>query len=82
VDGVHDGLWIDDPQQAHPPYVVIASPTDFDAPVQIEATDVDEWLALVAIGDLQAADWDDAARGAADNRRSLGLPPIPTEGAA
>lgn len=40
VDGVHEGLWIDDARQAHPPYVVMASPMDFSAPIQIEAPNV------------------------------------------
>jgi hypothetical protein len=37
---VHEGLWIDDARQAHPPYVVMASPMDFSAPIQIEAPNV------------------------------------------
>ncbi len=80
VDGVHEGLWIDDPRRAHPPYVVMASPMDFSEPIQIEATNVDEWLTLIEIDDHEAAEWVAAERSAVDDRRLLGLPRIPSEG--
>jgi hypothetical protein len=80
VDGVHEGLWIYDPRQAHPPYVVMASPMDFSEPIQIEATNVEEWLRLIEIEDHEAAEWIAAERSAVDSRRLLGLPRIPTEG--
>jgi hypothetical protein len=80
VDGVHEGLWIDDARQAHPPYVVMASPMDFSEPIQIEATNVDEWLGLIEIDDHEAAEWVAAERSAIDSRTLLGLPRIPTEG--
>jgi hypothetical protein len=76
VDGVHDGLWIDDANQAHSPFVVMASPMDFSEPIRVEATDVKAWLSLVDIGDLRAPEWRAAARRAAEERNAIGLPPI------
>jgi hypothetical protein len=80
VDGVHEGLWIDDIDQAHPPYVVMASPMDFDDPIRLEAKNVQEWLALVERGgtglETDWSDWEDAARRAAEDRSAMGLPPI------
>ena len=80
VDGVHEGLWIDDPRQSQSPYVVMASPMDFSEPVLIEATNVDEWLALIEIEDHTAAEWVAAEQAAIDGRSKLGLPRIPREG--
>lgn len=80
VDGVHAGLWIDDIDQAHPPYVVMASPMDFDDPIRLEAKSVEACLALVERGDtgLETAwsDCEDAAPRAAEDRSAMGLPPI------
>jgi hypothetical protein len=86
VDGVHEGLWIDDVNQDHPPCVVMASPMDLDGPIRLEAADVEEWLVLVerdrAGIQPTGPDWEEAARNAAEKRASLGLAPIPTgEGA-
>jgi hypothetical protein len=82
VDGVHEGLWIDDIGQAHPPCVVMASPMDFDDPIRLESKNVEQWLALVERHqsglDTDWPDWEEAARRAVEDRQSLGLSPIPT----
>jgi len=48
VDGVHEGFWIDAPDQTHPPYVVMVSPMDADS-IQVEARDVIRWLDLLRL---------------------------------
>jgi hypothetical protein len=75
VDGVYDGLWIDDPDQPHPPFVVMASPMDLAEPIHVEATNVEEFLRLVDLG-LESPERGESAQRAVETRRSLGPPPI------
>jgi hypothetical protein len=77
VDGVHEGLWIDDPHQSHAPPVVMASPMDFDEPNIPMAADVEQWLDLVLRQvPLTDVEWKHASERATERRRELGLPPI------
>jgi len=84
VDGVHEGFWIDAPDQTHPPYVVMVSPMDFDESIRIEARDVGRWLDLLRMGkpwDNEDAleVWEQERRAAVQQRHVHGLPPIPSE---
>lgn len=69
VDEVHDGLWIDDPNQRHAPYVAMASPMDFAEPILIETTNASEFLSLVELSDVGAREWEVVPERAAATRR-------------
>lgn len=80
VDGVHTGLWVDDPDQRHEPTVVMATPMD-DPVLTLMAVDVATWLDRMArrsAGERLGEDeWARYAQDAADRRTALDLPPIP-----
>jgi hypothetical protein len=81
VDGVHEGLWIDAPDQEHAPSVVMVSPMDTDA-IAIETRDVDSWHGLLRLGifvEHHGNAWEEESDAAIEHRRRLGLPPIPVQ---
>ena len=80
VDGVHEGLWIDDLHQKHSPYVVMVSPMDFSDAIRVEARDVDTWHGLLRLGifvEHHGNAWEEESEAAVELRQTLGLPPIP-----
>jgi len=80
VDGVHEGLWIDAPDQEHAPYVVMFSPMDFSHSIRVEARDVDTWHGLLRMGifvEHHGNAWEEESEAAVEYRQSMGLPPIP-----
>ena len=76
-DGVHDGLWIDDINQAHPPFFVLLSPQDFGDPVRFVAASVKDWLAVAADQTFTDEIHEVAESRAIQRRRELGLSELP-----
>jgi hypothetical protein len=77
---VHEGLWIDAPDQEHPPYVVMVSPMDFSDAIRVEARNVDTWHSLLRLGifvEHHGNAWEEESAAAVELRQALRLPPIP-----
>lgn len=73
VDGVYDGLWIDRPGQPHRPFFVLLSPMDFEEPIVLLASSVDDWLRTFTGDEVAMAT---AQQRATEQRRSWGLPGV------
>jgi hypothetical protein len=73
VDGVYDGLWIDRPGQPHRPFFVLFSPMDFEEPIVLLASSVDDWLRTFSGDEVAMAI---ARERAAEQRRNWGRPGV------